>query len=83
MHRIAYIIILLLKALAILTNAENDYDEPSLPSPIYQEINENNIMAPQQEMQIEMMKNYSYATVRSTIILRECPAYVQQSDVTV
>ena len=48
--------------------AENIYDEPSLPDSIYQEVTRNNnIISPQQEIQIEIMKNYSYSyvTVRS------------------
>ena len=64
--------------------AENIYDEPSLPDPIYQEVDSKSNMTVEQEMQIEMMKNYSYACVKSkkcqfTIILNECPAYIQQS----
>ena len=59
------------------------YDEPSLPDPIYQEVIGNYKSASlEQEIQMEMMKNCSYVTVRSkkcSIILNECPAYIQHS----
>lgn len=71
-------------------SAENVYDEPSLvlPDPIYQEVvcKDNMTMALEQEVQIEIMKNYSYAcncmkskACQSIIILNECPAYIQRS----
>ena len=61
------------------TYSENIYDEPSIPDPIYQEVTKS--MSTEQE--IQTMKNYSYATVRSKecsmIILNECPAYISHN----
>lgn len=64
-----------------LINAENIYDEPSQPDPVYQEINTERTT----DKSIEMMENSSYITTSKiadyVTVLEECPAYVRHQDV--
>ena len=60
--------------------AENFYDEPKLPDPIYHEPN----VEKRSATDLEMMENSSYARVSCPIKteFKKCPAYISHQEAT-